>query len=146
MRIRSKLTLTFLPLALITLVTLGSFAYFSSKHALTRQVLANLLDNALKYTPDGGLVTVRLSSRNQQVLIAIEDTGIGIAEQDRPLVFDRLYRADSSRSESGMGLGLSLVKAVVEAHQGYIDVRSDPENGTTFMLSFPIVEMAGSVA
>ncbi len=101
------------------------------------QVLANLLDNAIKYTPAGGKVKLSLQTADNQILLSIQDTGIGIAATDQPLVFDRLFRADSSRSEPGMGLGLSLVKAVVEAHQGSIELDSQPRQGSCFKVLLP---------
>ena len=83
-----------------------------------RQVFANLLDNAVKYTPAGGTVTVEAKRSGGEVAIVVTDTGAGIAPEDLPRIWDRLYRGDRSRSEKGLGLGLSLVKAIVEAHIG----------------------------
>jgi len=100
-----------------------------------RQVLANLVDNALKYTPAGGRVTIRASRAADGVHISVEDTGAGIAAADLPRIWDRLYRADSSRGEPGLGLGLSLVKAVVAAHGGRVDVSSTPGVGSTFTVT-----------
>ncbi|MEH6628437.1 MAG: HAMP domain-containing sensor histidine kinase [Motiliproteus sp.] len=101
------------------------------------QVLANLLDNAIKYTSPGGKVKLSLHVADNQILLSIQDNGIGIAATDQPLVFDRLFRADSSRSEPGMGLGLSLVKAVVEAHRGTIELDSQPQQGSCFKVLLP---------
>jgi len=105
-----------------------------------RQALANLLDNAIKYTPEGGLITVQLGSDSQNLKIMIRDNGIGIAEQDQPLIFDRLFRAQSCRSEPGMGLGLSLVKAIIEAHKGSIRVDTALGEGSCFTLKLPLIE------
>lgn len=105
-----------------------------------RQTLANLLDNAIKYTPEGGLITVQLSSNNQKLNISVIDSGIGIAEQDQSLIFDRLFRAQSCRGEPGMGLGLSLVKAIIEAHKGSIRVNSELGKGSCFSLTLPLTE------
>lgn len=105
-----------------------------------RQVLANLLDNAIKYTPQGGLITVQLSSDNRNLNISVQDNGIGIAAQDRSLIFDRLFRAQSCRGEPGMGLGLSLVKAIIEAHKGSIRVTSELGKGSCFTLKLPLIE------
>lgn len=102
-----------------------------------RQVLANLLDNAVKYTPGGGRVDVRASTSGDEVLVSVEDTGIGIDADDLPRVWDRLFRADTSRSERGFGLGLSLVKAIVESHGGTVEVISTPGKGSRFTIQLP---------
>ncbi len=102
-----------------------------------RQVLANLLDNALKYTPEGGAVRVRALWQGDQCELVVSDTGEGIAPEDMPHIFDRLYRGDKSRSQRGLGLGLSLVRAVVKAHGGHIEVRSEPGKGSEFSLLLP---------
>ena len=104
-----------------------------------RRAVINILDNAIKYTPPGGTVSVTLEKRPDTAVISISDTGIGIAKKDLVLIFDRFYRADSSRSSTGFGLGLSLAKAIVEAHRGTLDVRSELHRGTTFVLSLPSV-------
>jgi signal transduction histidine kinase len=102
-----------------------------------RQVLANLLDNAVKYTPGGGRIDVRGWNAGEEVLVSVEDTGIGIEPDDLPRVWDRLFRADASRSERGFGLGLSLVKAIVEGHGGTVSVRSQPGEGSVFTIRLP---------
>ena len=91
-----------------------------------RQVLANLLDNALKYTPRGGRVDLAARAEEGGVRIEVRDTGAGIPPEELPRVWDRLYRGDKSRTERGLGLGLSLVKAIVTAHQGQVAVTSSP--------------------
>ena len=96
-----------------------------------RQVFANLLDNALKYTPAGGKVIIRGSSAPGHAVIEFEDNGPGIPTQEQPRIWERLYRGDKSRSQRGLGLGLSLVKAVVEAHKGRISVKSEVGKGST---------------
>jgi signal transduction histidine kinase len=103
-----------------------------------RQVIANLLDNAIKYTPCGGRVDLRVCQRAQQAVLVVPDTGVGIALADLPYIWDRLYRGDRSRTERGLGLGLSLVKAVVTAHQGAVEVSSTPDGGSVFTVSLPI--------
>jgi signal transduction histidine kinase len=102
-----------------------------------QQVLANLLDNALKYTLPGGRVDIEANRKQNEIVIAVSDTGIGIPPEELPKVWDRLYRGDKSRSEHGLGLGLSLVKAIVQAHRGKIDVSSEPGVGSIFSISLP---------
>ncbi|HVK57940.1 MAG TPA: HAMP domain-containing sensor histidine kinase [Candidatus Kapabacteria bacterium] len=97
-----------------------------------RQVFANLLDNAIKYTPEGGRVTIRGSVAGGLARIEIQDSGVGIPAEEQPRIWERLYRGDKSRSQRGLGLGLSLVKAIVEAHGGNVAVRSEPGQGSTF--------------
>jgi signal transduction histidine kinase len=103
-----------------------------------RQVLANLLDNALKYTPPGGRVDIAASREgSDDVVLIMTDTGIGIPVDELPHIFNRLYRGDKSRSTRGLGLGLSLVKAIVEAHGGKVTVTSTPGHGARFVLHLP---------
>ena len=102
-----------------------------------RQVLANLVDNALKYTPPGGRVNVVARQEDQSVRIDVTDTGAGISAQDLPRIWERLYRGDQSRAERGLGLGLSLVRAIVAAHGGTVEVTSDPGRGSTFTVRLP---------
>ncbi len=104
-----------------------------------RQVFANLLDNALKYTSEGGEVTIRAESDSGGVTVQFIDTGIGIAPAEHGKIWERLYRGDKSRSQRGLGLGLSLVKAMVEAHGGRVSVSSQPDQGATFGVWFPSV-------
>jgi signal transduction histidine kinase len=101
------------------------------------QVLTNLLDNAIKYTPRGGNVEVAASSLGHQVMITVTDTGIGIPPEELAKIWDRLYRGDKSRSQRGLGLGLSLVKAIVQAHQGQVEVSNEIGQGTQFALHLP---------
>ncbi|MFN0066177.1 MAG: ATP-binding protein [Limisphaerales bacterium] len=102
-----------------------------------RQVAANLLDNALKYTPAGGAVRLAARAIPLKAMIEIADTGPGIPAAEQELIWQRLYRGDKSRSQHGLGLGLSLVKAVVEAHGGQVDVESAPGGGATFRVALP---------
>jgi signal transduction histidine kinase len=101
------------------------------------QAIANLVDNAIKYTPCGGRVIVKAQRHNGEIIISVEDTGIGIASTDCEKVWQRLYRVNKSRSERGLGLGLSVVKAIVEAHGGRIGVKSEPDRGSTFTVHLP---------
>jgi len=102
-----------------------------------RQALANLVDNAIKYTPRDGRVEISAAKDGGDVLIRVADTGPGISEQDQPRIFDRLYRGDQSRATRGLGLGLSLVRAYVEAQGGTVAVDSRVGNGSTFTLRLP---------
>jgi len=100
-------------------------------------LLSNLLDNALKYTPNGGRVDLAADFTPAEVRITVRDSGIGIDPSDIPRIWDRLYRADKSRSQRGLGLGLSLVKAFVEAHGGTAVVSSQSGRGSLFTVTFP---------
>ena len=101
------------------------------------QVASILLDNAVKYTPEGGNVTVRVVEEDGGVALAVSDTGVGISEDQMPLVFERFYRADSARAEEGVGLGLSIARQIAEAHGGTIEARSKLGVGSTFVLLLP---------
>lgn len=101
------------------------------------QALGNLVDNAIKYTSRGGRVSVEARAEGDRILIIVGDTGIGIGREELPRIWDRLYRSDLSRSQKGLGLGLSLVKAIVEAHKGEVHVSSVPRKGSIFTLSLP---------
>ncbi len=101
------------------------------------QAVANLLDNAIKYTPPGGRVTARLVDDTDEAIITVADTGIGITTEELPRIWDRLFRGDRSRSERGLGLGLSLVKAIAERHGGRVEAVSSPGSGSTFTLRLP---------
>jgi signal transduction histidine kinase len=100
-------------------------------------LLSNLLDNALKYTPNEGKVEIAAEFLPADVRITVRDSGIGIDADDLPRIWDRLYRADKSRSQRGLGLGLSLVKAFVEAHGGTATVTSNPGAGSLFTVTLP---------
>ena len=102
-----------------------------------RQVVANLLDNAVKYTPSGGRIQIEAHRDGTDAVLSVTDTGIGIPADELPRIWDRLYRGDKSRSERGLGLGLSLVKAIVEAHGGGVAVTSTPGAGSRFDLRLP---------
>ena len=105
--------------------------------ARMRQVFANLLDNAIKYTPQGGSIAFSARRRDSQIEVTVADTGCGITEDDLPRIWERLYRSDKSRGEHGLGLGLNLVKAVVEAHHGHVEVSSMPGRGSEFRVCVP---------
>lgn len=103
-----------------------------------QQALANLLDNAIKYSQEGGRVDIEIHQEQGQVAITIKDTGIGIPPEELSRIWDRLYRIDKSRSGRGLGLGLSLVKAIVGAHGGKVNVSSEPGAGSVFSIYLPI--------
>ena len=105
-----------------------------------RRAMLNLLDNAIKYSRDGGRVRVSMSHDGTRVHVRVRDDGIGIASQDLPHIFDRLYRADHARNRNtgGSGLGLALVKWVIEAHQGQVQVSSEPDLGASFQIDIPL--------
>ena len=102
------------------------------------QVLANLVDNAVKYTPRGGRVRIALETDAQNLRITVADTGIGIPKEEHALIWQRLYRSRNARNEKGIGLGLSIIKAVVDAHGGHITLDSAPGKGSTFTLVLPV--------
>lgn len=102
-----------------------------------RQAFANLLDNALKYTPEGGRVRLSCACAGGEVVVRVADTGPGIPAAEQPRIWERLYRGDASRSQRGLGLGLSLVKAIIEAHHGEVSVQSRPGEGAEFTVRLP---------
>jgi heavy metal sensor kinase len=102
-----------------------------------RQVLANLVDNAVKYTPAGGSVWLAAEARGDHVAITVRDTGPGVAPEEREKIWQRLYRGDHSRSQRGLGLGLSVVKALVEAHGGTVTVVNHSAGGAVFTIELP---------
>jgi signal transduction histidine kinase len=103
-----------------------------------RQALANLLDNAIKYTEQGGQVEIGAEKQGNQVVLTVRDSGRGISPENLPRIWERLYRGDRSRSEKGLGLGLSLVKAIIHAHEGRVEVESQPGKGSTFKVYLPM--------
>ncbi|HIG29071.1 MAG TPA: HAMP domain-containing histidine kinase [Verrucomicrobiales bacterium] len=108
--------------------------------ARMRQVFGNLLDNALKYSPNGSKVVFSIQQSGRDCAISIQDSGIGIPPEEHVKIWQRLYRADKSRSQKGLGLGLSLVQAIVSAHEGRIELESEPGNGSVFTVFLPISE------
>ena len=104
------------------------------------QVCYNIIENAIKYTPDGGKIAVSLHREGRDAVLEIADTGVGIPQEDLPHVFDRFYRVDKARSREtgGTGLGLSIVKQIVRLHAGSVTVQSEPGKGTTFIVQLPV--------
>lgn len=115
-------------------------AVVSGDPSRLRQVIYNLLDNAIKYTPEQGRIEVATEAADSTVRIVVRDNGIGIPPEHLPRVFDRFYRVDKARSraEDGSGLGLSIVQSIVAAHGGRIELRSVPQRGATCTVSLPI--------
>lgn len=103
------------------------------------EALRQLVDNALQYTPNGGTITIKTSLEAEQVVIVVQDTGIGIPEEDLPHIFEVMYRADKARpiENTGTGLGLTIAHQIITAHQGKITVDSTPDTGTTFTVYLP---------
>jgi len=117
--------------------------WFNVDYDHMRTAIMNIVSNGVKYTPEGGELSINTSITGGFVNLVVKDTGIGINEEDLPHIFDRFFRVKgkATRHITGSGLGLALVKEVVEAHQGYIDVESSPEVGTSLTLSFPLAVM-----
>jgi signal transduction histidine kinase len=118
-------------------------ARIAAREDQMKQVLVALLDNALKYTPVEGTVTLALRVENRQAIVTISDTGIGITPQDLPHIFERFYRADRARSRErgGSGLGLAIAQSMVHALHGHIDVQSAPGEGSTFCVRLPCLQI-----
>ena len=104
------------------------------------QVLTNLIDNAIRHTPENGTVTVSLLKEGSYAKIQVADTGVGIPQEDLPYVFERFYKADKARTRSkgGTGLGLAITRNIVDAHKGSIAVDSVEKQGTTFKFYLPL--------
>jgi two-component system phosphate regulon sensor histidine kinase PhoR len=103
-----------------------------------RQVIANLVHNAIKFTPTGGEITITTEALGKSVAVGITDTGIGIPKEELPRVFERFYKGDKARTGEGTGMGLAIAKHVVEAHGGSIRVESEEGEGSTFSFSLPL--------
>ena len=111
---------------------------FTADQTRLGQVLANLVDNAVKYTPKGGSVSISMAQDENQLRFLVSDTGMGIPKDEQERIWQRLYRCDASRSKKGLGLGLCMVRAVVEAHGGSVSLQSEIGKGSTFIIDLPI--------
>lgn len=103
-----------------------------------RRALMNILENAVKYTPEKGQVLIEARQRQDRAILRISDTGAGIDPERLPFIFERFYRADAARSDKGFGLGLSISKSIIEAHKGTIEVSSTVGKGTSFLITLPL--------
>jgi signal transduction histidine kinase len=101
------------------------------------QAVANIIDNAVKFTPDRGHIYINAFKEKKSIVISVEDTGPGIDEKDAEKIFERLYRAKSSSKQKGLGLGLSLVKAIVKAHKGIVALEKSSSHGAVFKIILP---------
>ena len=110
---------------------------------LLRELFHNLIDNAVKYTPEGGRVAVTLTADSREAVLTVRDNGIGIPEADQAHIFDRFYRVDKARSRAtgGTGLGLSIVRQMVQLHGGEITVSDNVPTGTVFTFTIPAGEV-----
>ncbi|HAP31855.1 MAG TPA: PAS domain-containing sensor histidine kinase, partial [Firmicutes bacterium] len=108
------------------------------------QMFIDILENAIKYTPQGGRIEIKLQEKGKELLAAVKDTGIGIPARNIPYIFERFYRVDKGRSRrlGGTGLGLAIVKHILEAHGGHVTVESSVGVGTTFSVYLPLAPVA----
>ena len=128
-------------IAVVVEVSTGALVYGDIQRL--QRMVANLLDNAIKYTPPEGTVTVSTDGDESMVFVEVKDTGIGISGEDFSNIFERFYRCDPSRSDAGVGLGLSLVMAIARSHGGDVAVTSSPGKGSTFTVSLPRKTLSG---
>jgi signal transduction histidine kinase len=121
-------------------------AWVEGDRARMKQVVVNLLDNAIKYTNPGGAVALTVEVRDRKAVLEVADTGIGIPPEVLPRVFERFFRVDKARSreQGGAGLGLSIVKSICTAHQGQIEASSIPGQGSRFRVELPLASPPGT--
>jgi two-component system phosphate regulon sensor histidine kinase PhoR len=109
------------------------------------QVMFNLVDNAVRFTPPGGAVSIRARREDERIQVEVHDTGVGVAPEHLPRLFERFYRADSARSRDdggGTGIGLAIARSIVEGHGGRITAKSEPGIGATFTFDLPAARAA----
>lgn len=130
----------------LTFSAIASEEEIEFDHDRMIQAINNLISNAIKYTPDGGEVSILGEIESDNVIVKISDTGIGIEEEEFSQIFDRFYRTQRSTQSkvSGTGLGLAICKAIIERHRGTIEVASVPEKGTTFTVKLPCQQGANT--
>jgi signal transduction histidine kinase len=112
---------------------------FRGDEELLRRLVVNLLDNAIRYTPEGGRVSAELETQGADVRVRVSDTGVGISADAASHIFERFYRSDKARSraDGGFGLGLSIVKWIAESHHGDVQLTKRPEKGSVFTVTLP---------
>lgn len=137
--VRSRVSATEKDLELNANIPLTSKEIYGDRDLL-QQAIRNLLDNAIKYTPAGGKIELKLEVKTRRILITVKDTGIGIPEADLTHIFDRFYRVDKARTRQtgGFGLGLAIARQIIQAHNGKITVESEVDRGTTFQICLPV--------
>jgi signal transduction histidine kinase len=126
----------------LTVATDGSVGLMEGDERKVKQILFNLLTNAVKFTPGGGKVTLAASAAGDQVVISVRDTGIGISADDQERIFEEFYQVGASRTQEGTGLGLALTRRLVELHHGELSVESEPGVGSTFTVTLPLHQAA----
>jgi two-component system heavy metal sensor histidine kinase CusS len=120
----------------LTIACTGDAKFLADEMLFSRAV-NNLVENAVHHTPAGGTIEISIATRGASLEVSVKDSGTGIAAEHLPRVFDRFYRADSARSSEGVGLGLALVKSIMDLHGGSARIESEFGQGTTVILSFP---------
>jgi len=123
----------------LSISTAGDDFEIEADRAKIEQVFVNLIDNAIKYTPEGGRIEIRIQDQDDTVSVVVEDNGIGIPREDQERVFERFYRVDKARSRQlgGTGLGLGIAKHIVLAHKGTIRIESQVNKGTRVFVALP---------
>jgi signal transduction histidine kinase len=125
----------------LTVATDGSVGGMEGDERKVKQILFNLLSNAVKFTPSGGTVALVARATDEQVVISVRDTGIGISADDQEKIFEEFYQVGASRTQEGTGLGLALTRRLVELHHGELSVESEPGVGSTFTVTMPLHQM-----
>jgi heavy metal sensor kinase len=126
----------------------GRPVWVAGDRARLKQVIVNLLDNAIKYTPEGGAVTITVNSLDSRAVLEVADNGVGIPSESLPRIFDRFFRVDKARSRElgGAGLGLSIVRSICSAHHGRVEVSSAPGQGSRFRVELPLTGAPTEIA